>query len=60
VVAVAHSILEAIHHMLRSRSPHRDLGVDHFEKLQGESYQRWLVRKLEQRGYKVILEPAAA
>jgi transposase len=58
-IAVAHSILEAIYHMLRRRQPFQDLGSDYFERLHGEGYQRYLVRKLEERGSKVILEPAA-
>ncbi len=58
-IAVAHSLLETIYHMLRRRQTFRDLGGDHFERLQGERFQRYLVRKLEERGYKVTLEPAA-
>ena len=58
-IAVAHSLIETIYHMLQHRQPFDDLGSDYFERLHGENYQRYLVRKLEQRGYKVILEPAA-
>jgi transposase len=58
-IAVAHSILETMYHMLRRRAPYRDLGSDYFERLHGDNYQRYLIRKLEERGYKVTLEPAA-
>lgn len=58
-IAVAHSLLETIYHMLQRRQPFQDLGGDYFERLHGENYQRYLVRKLEERGFKVTLEPAA-
>jgi len=58
-IAVAHSLIETIYHILQRRQPFEDLGGDYFERLHGENYQRYLVRKLEERGYKVILEPAA-
>jgi len=58
-IAVAHSLIETIYHMLQHCQPFDDLGSDYFERLHGENHQRYLVRKLEQRGYKVILEPAA-
>lgn len=58
-VTVAHSILETIYHMLRRRQPFQDLGADYFDRLHGENYQRYLIRKLEERGYRVTLEPAA-
>jgi transposase len=58
-IAVAHSVVQAIHYMLRRRQPHRDLGADYFERLRGADYHRWLVRKLEQQGFKVTLEQVA-
>ena len=58
-IAVAHSLLEAIYHILKRREAYNDLGADYFERLQGDSFQRYLVRKLEERGYKVTLERAA-
>ena len=60
VIAVAHSQLVAIYHLLGGAEYH-DLGVDHFDKLAPERLKRNLVARLEHLGYKVSLEekPAA-
>jgi hypothetical protein len=61
VIAVAHSQLVAIYHLLAGAEYH-DLGVDHFDKLAPERLKRNLVARLEHLGYKVSLEekqPAA-
>jgi transposase len=59
IVATAHSMLAIIWHMLKRDEPYRDLGVDYFDRLNTQSKQRAYVRKLEQLGYKVILQPVA-
>ena len=58
VVAVGHSILVAVYHMLQSQSSNQDLSADYFEKLPANHFRRYLVRKLQQQGYHVILEKA--
>jgi transposase len=62
MVAVAHSLLVAIYHMLKQGTVHDDLGSDHFERLDREQIARRAVRRLERLGYQVTIqeaEPAA-
>jgi transposase len=59
VVAVGHSVLVAIYHMLTTHEPYRDLGADYFDDRQREQVQRRLVHRLERLGYAVTLEARA-
>lgn len=59
VIAVAHSMLAAIYFILRDGAEYRDLGPEHFERLQPDKLTRDLVRRLEKLGHKVTLEKAA-
>jgi transposase len=58
VVAVAHSVLVVIYHMLRDQRPYTDLGADYFDQLDAARLERHHVRRLEQLGYTVTLTPA--
>lgn len=58
IVAVAHSILVAIFHMLHDHSDYLDLGVDYFEKTDHLRIIRKAVDRLEHFGYKVMLQPS--
>jgi transposase len=58
IVAVAHSLLVAIYHMLKEGTFHQDLGSDHFERLNREQIARRAVRRLERLGYQVTLQEA--
>jgi len=60
VVAVAHSVLVIIYHLLSSKQPYRDLGADYFDKLDNARQERHFVHRLEQLGYTVTLTPAVA
>lgn len=60
IVAVAHSLLVSIYHMLRDHRPYQDLGPDHLDQLDHDRLQRQYVRRLEQLGYAVTLTPAPA
>lgn len=60
IVAVSHSVLIIIYHVLRTRKPYTDLGADYFDKLDAEYVQRHHVRRLEQLGYTVTLTPKEA
>jgi len=60
VVAVAHSVLVILYHMLRDHRPYSDLGADYFAQLDTERLQLHHVRRLEQLGYTVTLTPAPA
>jgi transposase len=59
IVAVAHRLLVIIYHMLKDQGSYRELGPDHFNKVNAAHVQRHHVRRLESLGFKVILEPVA-
>ena len=60
IVAVEHSILISVWHMLTRNQPYQDLGSDHFTKLKPEQIARRAVRQLEQLGFRVTLTPNEA
>jgi transposase len=60
VIAVAHTLLVIIYHMLRDHVPFADLGPDYFDQLDKARMERHHVRRLEQLGYAVTLAPAEA
>ena len=62
LVAVGHSILVIIYHVLSRRKSYRELGGDYFDKRNVEVQRKRLVRQLESLGLKVTLEevPVAA
>ncbi len=62
LVAVGHSILVIIYHVLAKQSSYQELGGDYFDKQNLESQRKLYVRKLESLGVKVTIEelPLAA
>ena len=60
LVAVAHSLLVIIYHVVKHRSDYEDLGPDYFLQLEPERLKRYLVKRLEQLGYQVELGPKQA
>lgn len=62
LVAVGHSILVIIYHVLSRRESYSELGGDYFDKRNVEAQRKRLVRQLERLGLKVTLEevPVAA
>jgi transposase len=60
VVAVAHSVLVILSHLLRDHRPYSDLGANYFDQLDRQRLQRHHVRRLEQLGYTVTLTPTPA
>ena len=60
IMAVAHSLITIIYHMLDRGTPYQDLGSLYFEERNRGAVERRLTRRLERLGYKVTLEPAAA
>ncbi|NLS93877.1 MAG: IS110 family transposase [Planctomycetaceae bacterium] len=60
LVAVAHTLFVIIYHILKYRVDYQDLGPDYFLRLEPERQRRYLVKRLEQMGYKVQLEPQQA
>jgi transposase len=60
-VAVAHSILVVVYHLLERGEPYNELGGDYFiERQQKDAYQRRLVKQLKRMGYEVALTKHAA
>jgi transposase len=59
ILALAHSVLVILYHVLRDHRPYTDLGADYFERLDTVHLQRRYVRRLEQLGYAVTLTPSA-
>jgi transposase len=58
-VAVAHSLLDLVWHLLSTAEPFEDLGADYFQKRHDpEREARRLVRQLERLGHHVSLTPA--
>jgi transposase len=56
-VAVAHSILTIVYHVLTDRVPFTDFGGDYFDRRDQQAVQRRLVHRLEALGYTVSLQP---
>jgi len=59
-VAVGHSILVIIHHLLSGACDYRDLGGDFFAKRDVERQKDRLIGQLQDMGYKVTVAPGAA
>jgi transposase len=57
ILAVAHAILVIIYSMLRNHTVYRDLGEDHFDKINQQSVLNRAVRRIERLGFKINLEP---
>jgi transposase len=61
IVAVAHSILKAIYHMLKNHTEFKDLSAEHYkQRVNVAAAKRSLVKSLERMGYNVTLEPKKA
>jgi transposase len=56
-LAVAHSLLVTIYHMLKHKVEYRDLGPDYFDRLEPQRLRRYLVKRLQALGYDVTLTP---
>ena len=57
LVALGHTILIIVYHILMRREPYRELGVTYFDDRNPQRVERQLVRRLERMGYVVSLEP---
>jgi transposase len=58
-VAVAHSILVIVYHILTRHEPYHDLGVTYFDQRDRQAVERRLVKRLQALGYEVSLHPTA-
>lgn len=58
-LAVGHSILRIIYHMIKDGTTFQELGADYFDRRNEASVTRRLVQRLEGLGYQVELKKAA-
>lgn len=62
IVAIGHSILVIIYHVLRDQKAYQELGGNYFDEHDRQAIEKRLVRRLEKLGYEVSLtatSPAA-
>lgn len=57
LMAVAHSLLITVYHVLKNHEEYADLGQDYFDRQGSEHLQRYLISRLEALGNTVILQP---
>lgn len=55
IIAVGHTILVIIYHMIKNRLPYNELGDEYFNKMDKEKLTKMMVKRLEKLGYKVAL-----
>jgi len=59
ILAVAHSIVVSVYHMLVGKESYQDLGHDYLDQLKPEATAKRLVGRLETLGFTVTLQPKA-
>jgi transposase len=59
LIALGHSLLVMVYHILIRKQPYQDLGAAHFDTLERHRVERRLVQRLERLGYQVVLQPSA-
>jgi transposase len=59
IVALAHRLLVLIYALLKHQEPYQERGPDFAEEKAVEATKRWALRRLEQLGYQVTLQPTA-
>ena len=60
LLAVGHTLLVIIYHVLKKGTTYAELGADYLDRLEPERLTRQLVKRLQSLGHKVTLEPAPA
>ena len=58
LIAVGHSLLTIIYHMLSEHVPYADLGGNYFDEHDRQGIEKRLVRRLEKLGYQVSVSAA--
>ena len=59
MVAVGHTILIMIYHMLLQQKSYEELGGNYFDERERRATEKRLVRRLEKLGYQVELQPVS-
>ncbi len=57
IVAVAHSILIVIYHIMKYQTPYQELGEHYFDTLNSERLSHHYKKRLESLGYEVEIKP---
>ena len=57
LVAVGHTMLVIVYHLLKNGTTYHELGGDFLERLEPDRLTRQLVKRLEKLGHNVILQP---
>jgi transposase len=57
VVALGHTLLVIVYHVLKDQTTYKELGADYLDRLEPDRLTRQLVRRLEKLGHRVTLEP---
>jgi transposase len=60
LLALGHTLLVIIYHLLNRGTTYTELGADFLDRLEPERLPRQLVKRLERLGHKVSLEPVLA
>jgi transposase len=60
LVALGHTLLVIVYHVLKEGTIYRELGGDYLEQLEPDRLTRQLVRRLEKLGHQVTLQPKGA
>jgi len=60
IIAVAHSMMRSVFHMLSRHEAYRELGANYFDERRRHSIVDRLARRIEHLEYRVSLEPVAA
>jgi transposase len=60
IIAVAHTLIVIGYHLQKNQSNYDDLGGNYFDRIHSDGLKRYLVKRLEQLGHKVTLEPIEA
>ena len=58
IVAVAHTIVVSMYHMLKNKQPYRELGADFLDRRNAENVKRYLLKRLERLGLHVTVRSA--
>jgi transposase len=59
LVALAHTMLTIIYHILKRKEPYHDLGGNYFDEHDRQAVEKRLVHRLRKLGYDVALQPSA-
>ena len=59
LVAIGHSILVIVYHVLKNKASYQELGGDYFDQRDAEKRRQRLIHQLESLGLKVTVEELA-